>query len=97
MLCVSAVVFFAQAAYSLPQTQPSPSQNSAIPTQNLDEPICYFQTESGNVVDLTNLCKQPKRVPAVPMVTYPQAPNVYDKKALQDFDDSVYGQENVIL
>ncbi|MBW4519862.1 MAG: hypothetical protein KME16_09210 [Scytolyngbya sp. HA4215-MV1] len=95
--CISAVTLFAQAAYSLPPAQKPQPQNSGFPVQDLDEPVCYFQTEGGNVVDLTNLCNQPKPAPTLPTVTYPQAPNVYNKKALQDFDDSLYGRENMIL
>ncbi|MEQ8753892.1 MAG: hypothetical protein RID09_10305 [Coleofasciculus sp. G1-WW12-02] len=74
----------------LPDTQPQGSINL-----NIDDPVCYMQTEDGTVLDLSNLCgKEQLSRPTSTARTYAQQPQVYNVKKLKEFDDSLYGPEN---
>ena len=94
------VIAFATTVLSRPAIQTKPPliapdvPPSAVRSTAVDEPVCYFQTANGRSIDLSKLCDSFTESTYSPQVTYPQPPKVYDQKAVQAFDESLYGPNN---
>ena len=94
------VVAFATTALSKPAAQTNQPlivpdvSPSAVRSTAVDEPVCYFQTTNRRTIDLSRLCDSSTGSTPSLQVTYPQPPKVYDQKAVQAFDESLYGPNN---
>ena len=99
-VAILSCALFATVALSKPATQttqPSATPDvspSAVRSAAVDEPVCYFQTTDRRTIDLSRLCDSSTGSTPSLQVTYPQPPKVYDQKAVQAFDESLYGPNN---
>ena len=78
--------------------QPSQSTGGtplAAPSSDIDVPFCYMQMSGmTQLIDLTHICGRSLQDAPRLQVSYPETPTPYDQAAIENFDDSVYGEGN---
>lgn len=92
-LSVALTVLIAEAAFSIPPNKETQSVEvrQEAKQSGTDVPLCFMQTADGNVLDLTNLCKEQ---PGSNLSASRPNPRPYNTSAIKKFDDDLYGEGN---